>query len=318
VALRLYPAIEPDDRGMLEVGDAHRIYWETCGNPAGKPAVAFHGGPGSGGAPWWRRLFDPRAYRIVCFDQRGCGRSTPYAGAPTADLAVNTTDHLIADIEALRRHLEIDRWLVLGGSWGSTLALAYAEAHPEQVSELVLFSVVTTTRSEVLWITRDVGRLYPREWEQFRAGAPEAGADDLVAAYAARLADPDPSVRDRAARSWCAWEDTHVRGHADQPPDPRYDDPAFRLCFARLVTHYWQHTAWRRDGELLDGVERLASVPAVLVHGRQDLSSPLDVPWQLRRRWPGSDLVVVDHAGHSAGALSDAIVAATDRFATRR
>jgi proline iminopeptidase len=312
----MYPEIEPYDCGRLPVGDGHELYWEACGNPRGKPAVVVHGGPGSGAGAWWRRLFDPQAYRVVLFDQRGCGRSTPHAGAPRADLTANTTHHLIADIERLRTHVGADRWLVTGASWGSTLGLAYALRHPERVSELVLFAVATTTRRGVEWVTRGVGRYFPEAWERFAAGVPEAErGGSLAAAYARLLADDDPAVRERAARDWCDWEDRHVRTVAGQGHDRRYDDPVFRLCFARLVTHYWRHAAWLEDSELLDGAHRLAGTPGVLIHGRLDVSSPLDAPWALARAWPGSELVVVEDEGHSAGAgMLAAVVAATDRF----
>jgi proline iminopeptidase len=298
--------------GMLAVGDGHELYWETCGRPDGKPAVVLHGGPGSGCAPWWRELFDLDAYRVVLFDQRGCGRSRP-----VGELSANTTHHLVADIERLREHLGISRWLVLGGSWGSTLGLAYAQAHPSSVSEMVLFSVATTTRRDVEWVTRDVGRYFPAEWRRFRDGVPADRRDgDLAAAYNDLLVDPDPAVHERAALEWCRWEATHVRVRADEPPDPRYDDPAFRLCFARLVTHYWRHAAWLPDGELLSGAARLAGIPGVLIHGRLDLSGPVDVPWMLAQAWEGSELVIVDDEGHGAGGhgMSAAIVAATDGF----
>ena len=297
---------------MLEVGDGHRVYWETCGAPDGKPAVCLHGGPGSGSAPWWRRLFDPQAYRVVLFDQRGSGRSVPHA-----ELRANTTHHLVADIEALRSHLEIDRWLVLGGSWGSVLAQAYAQRHRERVTELVLFAVAAGTRREVDWITRDVGRYFPAEWERFSALVP--AGERPVDAYHRLLVDPDPRVHEPAAREWCAWEDRHMRTHADEPPDPRFDDAAFRRCFARLVTHYWRHDAWLEDGELLDNASRLNGIPGVLIHGRLDLSSPIDSPWRLAQAWETSELVVIDDAGHKAQAsMIAAIVAATDRFARCR
>ena len=315
----LYPEIEPYDSGLLEVGDSHRVYWEACGNPGGKPAVVLHGGPGSGCTPGWRRYFDPDVYRIILFDQRGCGRSTPDAGDPAVDLATNTTCHLLADIECLRRALSIDSWLVFGGSWGSTLGLAYAEAHPEHVSEVVLFSVVTTGRREVEWVTRDMGRVFPEQWASFRSAVPEGERDgSLVDAYARLLDDPDPAVRDRAARQWCAWEDTHVSVHPGHQSDPRYADPVFRLRFARLVTHYWRHAAWLGEGVLLRGAAELAGIPGVLVHGRLDVSGPPDIAWQLARAWPGCELVLVDEAGHGAGELgiSEALITATDQFAT--
>ncbi len=218
-----YPDIEPYAHGLLDVGDGNSIYWETCGNPAGKPAVVLHGGPGSGCGPVWRGLFDPAAYRVVLFDQRGCGRSTPDAGDPAVDLSTNTLEHLLGDIEALREHLDIERWLVLGASWGTTLGLAYAERHPERVTEAVLFLIALTQPREVEWITRDMGRLFPERWEVFRDGVPEADRDgNLADAYRRLLADPSPAVRDRAARNWCIWEETHVslvRGYRPSPPD---------------------------------------------------------------------------------------------------
>jgi proline iminopeptidase len=313
--MRLYPGIEPFDQGILEVGDGNRVYWEVCGNPAGKPAVVLHGGPGSGATPGWRRCFDPARYRIVLFDQRGCGRSRPHASEPDIDLRTNTTQHLIADIELLRAHLGVDRWLVLGGSWGTTLGLAYAERHPTSVSELVFFSVTSTTRAEVEWITRDMRRFFPQQWARFRDGA---GTDEnLAAAYSRLLHDPDPAVRERAARDWCTWEDTHVTVHANEEPEPRYQDPAFRICFARLVTHYWSHAAWLEDGVLIREAARLTGIPGVLVHGRLDVSSPPDIAWALSQNWPDGELILIDDAGHGAGhpAMSEAIVDATDRFA---
>jgi proline iminopeptidase len=303
----LYPLTEPYERGMIEVGDRNLVYWEVCGNPAGKPAVMFHGGPGSGCGPAWRRYFNPATYRIVLFDQRGCGRSTPHASDPAVDLATNDTQHLIADIERLRVQLGIERWLVVGGSWGSTLALAYAEHVAERVSEMVLFSVVTTTRREVRWVTRDVGRYFPEHWARFRDG---------VAAYYGLLHDPDPAVREKAARDWCRWEDAHVAVRPDHRPDSRYEDARFRMAFARLVTHYWHHAAFLEGDALLHGAGRLQGKPGVLIHGRLDLSSPLDVPWHVSQAWPGSELIVVDDAGHGAGepGMQEAVLSAIDRF----
>ena len=315
----LHPEIEPYDHGMLDVGDGNHVYWETCGNPDGKPAVVLHGGPGSGCTPGWRRYFDPDAYRIVLFDQRGCRRSTPNASDPSVDLSANTTRHLLADIEKLRRHLGIDRWLVFGGSWGSTLGLAYVEDHPERVSEIVLFSIVTTTRREVEWVTRDMGRIFPAQWARFRDGVPAVERDgSLVEAYSRLLHDPDPAVREKAAADWCAWEATHVALRGDHRPDPRYDDPLFRMAFARLVTHYWRHAAWLEDGILLREAGRLAGIPGVLVHGRLDVSSPPDIAWELAQAWRDGELVLVDEAGHGSGepGMTEALVTATNRFAS--
>ena len=315
----LYPEIEPYDAGMLDVGDGHRIHWEVCGNPDGKPAVAFHGGPGSGCTPGWRRYFDPAAYRIVLFDQRGAGRSRPHASEPGIDLSTNTTAHLLSDIERLRAHLDIARWLVLGMSWGTTLALAYAERHPDRVSAMVLASVATTTAQEVDWITRGVGAFFPEAWARFRDGVPEAErASSLVEAYHRLLMDPDPATHEKAARNWCDWEIAIVALHPGRRPDPRYERAAFRLGFARLVTNYWRHHAWLEEDDLLRGADRLARMPGVLIHGRLDLGGPPITAWRLHKAWPGSELVIHGASGHSDSDadMRDSILAATDRFST--
>jgi proline iminopeptidase len=297
----LHPDIQPYEQGQLDVGDGNLVHWEVCGNPGGKPAVVLHGGPGSGCAPWWRRLFDPEKYRVVLFDQRGCGRSVPHAGLPTTSLEKNTTAHLLGDIERLRQHVGVERWMVVGASWGSTLGLAYAQAHPSRVTEMVLFSVVTTTPREIAWLTRDVGRLFPEAWERFRAGVREIERDgDLGAAYDRLLNSPDLAIRIKAARDWCDWED------ARHGADPRFDDSLFRLGFARLMTHYWRHAAWLQPGQLLAGAGALAGIPGVLIHGRLDVNAPLDVPRSLASAWRGSELVIVEGRGMAA-AVVDAI-----------
>ena len=313
----MYPSIEPYESGRLPVGDGHELYWEACGNPAGRPALVLHGGPGSGCTPQQRRLFDPQRYRVVLFDQRGAGRSTPHASVTDTDLSTNTTHHLLADIEALRGQLGVERWLVYGVSWGTTLGLAYAQRHPDRVSAMVLASVVTTTAREVQWVTRDMGRVFPVQWARFRAGA-GPGDGDLVDLYARLLAEPDPAVRERAAADWCAWEDTHVATVPGYQPDPRYGDPRFRMGFARLVTHYWRHRAWLADGSLEAGAARLAGIPGVLVQGQLDISGPPDVAWRLTQAWPDAELVIVGGAGHGTGAttMTSTIVAALDRLAT--
>lgn len=310
---------EPYDQGMLDVGDGQLVYWEVCGNPEGKPAVVLHGGPGSGAGAFWLRFFDLAKYRVVLFDQRGCGRSTPDAAGPDADLSTNTTWHLVADIERLREHLGIEKWLVLGASWGATLGFAYAEQHPSAVSEMVLFSVTSTTPREVEWITREMGRIFPEEWRRFRDVVPAGERDgNLALAYSRLLHDPDPAVRDRAARAWCEWEDTHVSTYQGYKPDPRYEDAVFRLRFARLVSHYWGHAAWIEDGALLRDAGKLAGIPGVLVTGRLDISSPPDTAWELAQAWPDAELHIVGDAGHGAGkaSVSDLVQAAIDRFAT--
>ena len=281
-------------------------------------ALVVHGGPGSGLGPGNRRYFDPERYRVVLFDQRGCGRSTPHASDPATDMSVNTTDHLIADMERLREHLGIERWLLYGGSWGSTLILAYAERHPQRVSQIVLLGVTMTRRSETDWLYRGVGRFFPEEWAQFRAGVPEAERDeDLVAAYARLLEDPDPGVRTKAAADWVAWEDAVIslepkgtpKAYSSRPPDAL-------LAFVRICTHYFSNGAWLEDEELLRGADRLAGIPAVLIHGRLDMGSPLGTAWELAQAWPDARLVVVDDSGHTGSdTMKDEILGTVDRFA---
>lgn len=302
---------EPTDHGLLAVGDGHEIYWETCGRPDGVPVVYLHGGPGSGASAGIRRWFDPEIFRAVIFDQRGCGRSRPLADGPDVDLSSQTTDHLIADIEALRIHLGIDRWLVLGLSWGSTLALAYAQAHPDRVRGVVMGLVTTTSPEEVAWITETVGAIFPEGWDRLADHVPDRLRDrPLVDAYAELLNDPDPDVVDAAALAWCRWEDTHVSLAPGWRPDPRFDDPAFRIGFARLVTHYWRHAAFRRDAPLLAGAAALGDLPGVLIHGRWDVSGPLRTAWDLAKVWPGAELQIMEDAGHGGEDLPNLCSAA--------
>ena len=310
----LYPPGEPHEHGMLEVGDGHRVYWEVCGNPDGKPAVVLHGGPGSGCPPSWRRYFDPDAYRVVLLDQRGCGRSTPHASSPGIDLSAVTTDHMVGDLERLREHLGIASWLVFGASWGCVLALVYAERHPDRVSEVVVFGLATGRRAETNLLTRGLGRVFPQAWTRFVDDLPDTDRDgDLAAAYHRLLTDPDPAVCERAAGAWCDWEDAIVPSSS---PGFRFDPPEYRLAFARLVTHVWRHGAWLEEGAVLRDAGRLAGIPAVLVQGTLDLGNLLGTPWQLTAAWPGSELVLIDDAGHdTGGGMQEALVAATDRFA---
>ena len=313
----MHEVTEPYDSGMLDAGGGHRIFWEVAGNPAGRPAVILHGGPGAPMSARSRRMFDPERYRIVQFHQRLCGRSTPNAAEPVVDLSTNTTAHHVADIELLRTHLGVERWLVWGGSWGSTLALASAQAHPQAVTELILASVVTSTAAEVEWVTRRMGRVFPRQWEQFRDFLPVEDRDgNLAAGYDRLLQNPDPAVHHPAAAAWCAWEDTHVATYPGHTPDPRYDDPHFRLCFARLVAHNWAHAAFLEDGQLLHDAPRLAGIPVFMVHGQLDISGPLDIPWQLAKVLPISELVVIGEEGHGGGTSTmDVVVGWTDRLA---
>jgi proline iminopeptidase len=310
-----YPEIEPYEQGMLAVGDGNLVYWEACGNPNGKPALVLHGGPGSGCRPSMRRYFDPTAYRIVLFDQRNCGRSTPHASDPAVTLAANTTSHLIADMELLREHLGIPSWLVFGWSWGSALALAYAERHTDRVSAAVLTGVGTGRRAEVDLFTTGLGGLFPDAWRRFRDGVPADRRDrSLAAAYSRLLNHPNQAVRAKAARDWCDWEEGMLptSGH-----NPRYDDPAFRMAFARIVTHYWSNDHFLQpDGVLLTAAGRLGLVPATLIQGTLDLVNLVGTPWLLAASWPGSELVLIDDAGHGGSdRLLSAIVAATDSFA---
>jgi proline iminopeptidase len=313
----LYLAAEPLASGHLDAGDGDQIYWETCGNPDGRPALVLHGGPGSGCTPWHRRLFDPAAYRVVLFDQRNCGRSIPYAGDPVADLFRNTTPALLEDIEALRNHLGIDAWLILGGSWGSTLALAYAERHPVGVTALVLLGVTTGRHAEFDHLFRGgLAGQFPEQWHRLRQAVPGAADRDVPAAYNLLLMDPDPEIHGPAALEWCLWESTT----ADWPPSDalaaRFEDPVYRLCFARIVTHYASNNAWLEDGSILRDAHKLADIPGVLITGQHDFQAPLANAEALAEAWPAAELIVVEDAGHAAtnAAITREIVAATDRL----
>ncbi|GAA4909750.1 prolyl aminopeptidase [Streptomyces coeruleoprunus] len=313
----MYPESEPYAHGMLDVGDGNRVHWAAHGNPAGKPALVVHGGPGSGCHPATTRLFDPARYRVVLLDQRGCGRSTPHASDPTTDMAANTTHHLVADMERLRAHLGIDRWLLYGGSWGSTLILAYAERHPDRVSEIVVPAVTTTRRSEIAWLYEGVGRFFPEAWDRFRAGSGTDArtAAELTAAYARLAAHPDPAVRERATADWCAWEDAVVSLEGAGTPYTGRPDAA-RRALVRICSHYFSHGAWLEEGALLRDAHRLAGIPGVLIHGRLDLGGPLTTAWELSRAWQDAELIVVDDSGHLGTETTRShVLAALDRFA---
>jgi proline iminopeptidase len=296
---------EPRASGLLDVGDGHSVYWEESGSGDGVPALYLHGGPGGTlGEVGYRRLFDPSRVRVVGMDQRGCGRSRPLVTSPGYDLASNTTSALIADIERLRAHLGIERWLVNGVSWGSTLALAYAQAHPDRVSGIVLCAVTTTDRFQVDWITQTVGGIFPEAWDRLATHAEQAGIGyhrgegRLVEAYAQLMTDPDPAVRDQAGRAWVEWEDHHISiGTDGVQRDPNWEDDEFRNNFATLVTHYWAHDAFL-DPPILDQMHRLADIPATLIHGRRDVSGPAVIPWRLHKSWPGSELIIIESDGH--------------------
>jgi proline iminopeptidase len=315
----IYPEIAPYQHGKLDVGDGNLIYWETCGNPRGKPVVVLHGGPGSGCTAWHRRMFDPSAYRVVLFDQRNCGRSTPSASALTTDLANNNTANLIADVELLREQLHIDRWMLFGGSWGSTLALAYAERHPDRVTEIILWGVTTGRHKEFDWLFRGgVAVLFPEQWERLRNSLPaQERESDIVAAYYRLLNDSDSTIREQAALAWCRWESATPGWPPTDSLSPRFADPSFRMSFARLVTLYVHHNAWLDDGVLLRNAHTLANIPGVLVNGRYDLQAPIAWAYDLKRAWPRAELVIVDNAGHdpSNAGVTEQLVRATNLFA---
>jgi len=309
----LYPAIEPYRIGTLAVSPMHTLYFEECGNPNGKPVVFLHGGPGGGCSTKSRQFFDPARYRIVLFDQRGAGRSTPHA-----ELHENTTSHLVADIEQLRQHLGIERWQVFGGSWGSTLALAYAQAHPKQVTELVLRGIFMLRRWELEWFyQKGCDARFPDAWEQFLAAIPIAERGDLMSAYYRRLTSADKAVQLAAAKAWSVWEGSTSFLQTDPAYVALTESPEFALAFARIEAHYFVHGGFfERDDQLLANLDKIRDIPCVIVQGRYDVVCPMRSAWDLHRAWPGAQLIVVEDAGHSAmePGITSALVAATDRF----
>lgn len=310
----LYPPIEPYSTGRLKVSPLHELYFEESGNPAGKPVVFLHGGPGGGSEPKQRRFFHPERYRIIIFDQRGCGRSTPYAS-----LEANTTWDLVEDIEKLRVHLNIERWQVFGGSWGSTLALAYAEANPERVKELILRGIFLLRRQEIEWFyQRGASILYPDAWEPYLAHIPEAERGDLLAAYYRRLTSEDAAVRLAAAKIWSGWEGVTSKLLPDAAFAGHYEEDEFALAFARIEAHYFVNRGFLdRDDQLLRNAEQIRHIPGVIVQGRYDIVCPMESAWALHRAWPEAELVITPDSGHSAfdPPNSRALVAAADRFA---
>ncbi|WP_243231893.1 prolyl aminopeptidase [Microbacterium sp. CIAB417] len=314
----LYPPIEPYDDGVLLVGDGHRVAWEVSGNPDGKPVVFLHGGPGAGTSEWHRRFFDPEKYRIVLFDQRGCGRSTPHASAPGADLRFVTTAHLIADLELLRRNLGIAKWQVFGGSWGSALALAYAQAHPDAVTELILRGIFTLRRAELEWFYEGgAAALFPDLWEDFLAPIPVLERNRMLEAYHRRLADPDPAVHVPAAVAWSTWEASTITLRPDAETIARMSEPEAAVAFARIENHFFVNRGWFSEGQLIAGVEAIRHIPAVIVQGRYDACTPMMTAWDLHRAWPEAEFVMVEDAGHAASepGIQRALRGATDRFA---
>lgn len=315
-----YPEIEPYESGHLDVGDGQQIYWETSGKPDGKPVVFVHGGPGGGTSPTQRRFFDPARYRIVLFDQRGCGQSRPHI-ADGADLSVNTTPHLIADMEKLRTHLGIDRWQVFGGSWGSTLGLAYAQTHPDRVTELVLRGIFLLRRSEIDWYYNGgASHIFPDVWESYLEPIPENERDgDLVAAYHRLLTSDDASVARAAARAWTGWEQatSYLLPRPEEPGQDADEAHRFDLAFASIENHYFVNHGFLADGQLLDNIDAIAHIPGVIVQGRYDVVCPMRSAWDLHRAWPAADLRIVDDAGHASfeAGIKHQLLEATDRFA---
>ncbi len=309
----MYPPVQPYRQGMLETGDGHQVYWELCGNPQGKPAVFLHGGPGSGCSPAHRRLFDPARYKVLLFDQRGCGRSLPHAS-----LENNTTWHLVADIERLRSEiLQAEQALVFGGSWGSTLALAYAQTHPQRVSALIVRGIFTVRREELLWFYQEgASWLFPDVWERYLAPIPPEERHDLMAAYRKRLTSPDPQVQLQAAHAWSQWEDHTITLLPSPAHSQSHSDDRAALAFARIENHYFVNQGFMEEGQLLRDAHKLHGIPGVIVQGRYDACTPMRTAWELHRAWPQAEFHVVDDAGHAfdePGNLAQ-LLAATDKF----
>jgi proline iminopeptidase len=311
---QLYPPIEPYETGMLPVSPLHTIYYEQCGNPEGAPVVFLHGGPGGGVIPDYRRYFDPEAYRVVLFDQRGSGRSTPHAS-----LEENTTWALVEDAEKLREHLGVDTWHVFGGSWGSTLALAYSETHPARARSLTLRGIFLCRPTEISWFYQEggAGYVYPDVWEEFEKVIPAEERGDFVGAYYRRLTSEDPDVRLEAARAWSVWEGSTSKLFFDYSTIEKFADADFALAFARIECHYFMNNAFfPTDNYLIENVEKIRHIPAVIVQGRYDVVCPMVSAWELHRAWPEADLRVIPDAGHAASepGIIDALVESTDKF----
>lgn len=309
----LYPSIKPYETGMLDVGDGHQVYYERSGKPGGKPAVFLHGGPGGGISPSHRQLFDPDIYDVMLFDQRGCGRSTPYAS-----LEANTTWHLVDDIELLRQLVGTEQWLVFGGSWGSTLALAYAQKHPERVSALILRGIYTMTRPELAWYYQfGVSEMHPEKWERFIALVPEDERSDVLGAYHRLLTGDDPVAQLEAAKAWTIWEGETITLLPDAEFAAPFLDAHYALAFARIETHYFVNAGWMEEGQLLRDAGKLSGVPGTIVHGRYDMPCPVRYAYALHQAWPEADFRLVEGAGHaySEPGILDQLIRATDRFA---
>ncbi|MBT0768255.1 prolyl aminopeptidase [Kineosporia sp. J2-2] len=318
----LYPPIEPHASGMLEAGDGHSVYWEECGNPHGKPVVFLHGGPGGGASARHRRLFDPSRYRILLIDQRGCGRSLPHASDPAVDMSANTTWHLVADLELLRQERGIGTWQVFGGSWGSALALAYAQKHPDRVSELVLRGIFTLRRSELEWFYEGpAANIAPDSWAGFIGALPENDRvpGHLIDNYAKLLFDEDPAVHQRAAVAWATWEFSNLTVQPRPDLIEAAQEPLGATAFARIENHYFRHDGWFTPGQLIADAPRLAGIPTVIVQGRYDICTPATTAWDLHQALPHAEFVLLEDAGHAYDepSILDALITATDTFAER-
>lgn len=316
----LYPEIEPYESGLLDVGHENRIYWEVCGNPDGKPVVMVHGGPGGGCSPAHRRQFDPSAYRIVLFDQRNCGRSLPHASDPEVSLEHNTTWNLVADMELLREHLGIDRWMLFGGSWGSALSLAYAETHPDRVSEVVIRGIFTLRPFELAWFYEEgASLLFPDRWESYLAPIPEDEQDNMLEAYAARLDSPDRQVREEAAKAWAGWEASTITLRPNPDLLAQFTEADYAVGFARIENHYFRNGGFfEPEDQLIADVDKIRHIPCVIVQGRYDVCTPAATAWDLHQAWPEAEFHIVDDAGHSFDepGILHRLIEATDRFAS--
>ncbi|MBB1248175.1 prolyl aminopeptidase [Rhizobium sp. G21] len=309
----LYPEITPFDSGTLDTGDGHSIYWERVGTKGAKPAVFLHGGPGGAFSPSHRRLFDPALYDVILFDQRGCGKSTPHAS-----LDNNTTWHLVSDIEKLREMIGAEKWLVFGGSWGSTLALAYAETHPTRVSELVVRGIYTLTKAELDWYYQfGVSEMFPDKWETFLAPIPEDERHEMMAAYRKRLVGDDKQAQIEAARAWSQWEGQTITLLPEPETSAKFGEDEFALAFARIENHYFVHAGWMDEGQLLRDAHKLQDIDGVIVHGRYDMPCPAKYAWALHKAWPRAEFHLIEGAGHaySEPGILDQLIRATDRFA---
>ncbi|WAP68608.1 prolyl aminopeptidase [Jiella pelagia] len=308
----LYPEIEPYESDHLDVGDGHSIHWERCGTKGATPAVFLHGGPGGGYSPAHRRLFDPARYDVVLFDQRGCGRSTP-----NASLEANTTWHLVADIERLREMVGAKKWVVFGGSWGSTLALAYAETHPERVSALIVRGIYTLTKAELDWYYQfGVSEMFPEKWERFVEPIPPAERGDMIAAYRKRLVGSDKAEQLRAAKAWSLWEGETITLLPDERLSHDFGQDDFAIAFARIENHYFTHAGWLEEDQLIRDAGQLKGIPGVIVHGRYDMPCPARTAWRLSKAWPEAEFHLIEGAGHAYNepGILDRLIRATDRF----